>query len=80
MVEIDGVYFGRTPDGCVRVLRLRSVPLSPPAVTSEFLSSEKLVDITIPPGSWASMVADVSAVGATPPRYYTALAFHSDLK
>jgi hypothetical protein len=79
MMDFNGVFFGRTQDGSVRVLRLKSHPMNPPSVDAELQSSEVLVDLFISPASWATMVAGVSASGNTSKRHYEALAFHSNV-
>lgn len=79
MLEFSGVFFGRLVDGTVRVLRLKSNPLNPPCVGTEFQSAEVLLDILVQAESWASVVAGLSAIGETPKRHYEALAFHTNL-
>lgn len=86
----DNTYFGRLPDGTVRVVKFSkpphvmlrhnedacTVPTNYPAVDGEFRSVEVLLDIRIPPNEWASIVASVSGLGESNGRYQLAAEFH----
>src|SRR4051812_14135644 len=87
----DNLYFGRTVDGHVRIVKFDS-PRSPhamwkhedactkatlyPEADGEFNDVKVLLDARIPPDSWASIVAAVSALGESG-RFRQALDFHT---
>ena len=70
----DNLYFGRTEDGSVRILKLPSVPVSPPTATGFY--PEALFDALVSPTIWASIMAAVSLRGEVEGRFYVAQAFH----
>lgn len=69
----DGLYFQRTAKGGVRIIKTDPTacfdPLGYPDAPAE-------LDVTLDDGSWASVVAHVSALGETGETYRAALAFH----
>ena len=88
----DNTYFGRLPDGMVRVVKFsrppyvqwwhneeaHTVPTENPRPDGEFNSVEVLLDIRIPVMEWASIVASVSALGQDGMRTYAAEKFHQE--
>ena len=87
----DNMYFGRLPDGHVRVVKFSRtphamwwhnensamVPTEYPRADGEFHSVEVILDLRIPPEAWASIVASVSKLGESDGRFYKALEFHN---
>ena len=88
---IDNTYFGRLPDGTVRVVKFSRTPhvmwlhgpdavtrsTEHPSASGEFYGVEVLLDVRIPAESWASIVASVSKGGESDGRFYKALNFHN---
>lgn len=88
----DNLYFGRLPDGFVRVVKFSrpphvmlwhneracTVPTEYPRADGEFYSVEVILDLRIPPQEWASIVASVSKLGESGGRQYKVLEFHND--
>jgi len=72
----ENVYFGRCPDGAVRIIKFRQVPVTWPAVNRNYSDAEVEFDYTVPEGVWPSIVATVSLAGEEQGRYYAARAFH----
>lgn len=73
------LYFGRLPDGGVRILKLYTSPIRGdfPVVDQPYYDANVQLDITIPPGEWASIIAAVSKRGEVD-RYNLAMAFHQE--
>lgn len=81
----DNIFFGRTQDGSVRILKLAPLALQdradhqgPITVTENFPAHLVEFDMTLDQHAWASVVASVSAQGEGRSRYFEALAFHRD--
>lgn len=76
----DNLFIGRRRDGSVRVLKLTKCepgywPNADLPVPREWV----VLDQSMMPTVWASVVASASALGEDGPRYSKALAFHSDM-
>ena len=56
--------------------RAYTEPVKHPLADGEFRSVRVLLDLTIPPDGWASIVASVSAGGERDGRFYEALRLH----
>lgn len=70
----DDVYFCRQGDGAVRVLAFREPPAERPSAEGECPGA--VLDHTLTPSEWASVVAVVSAGGESGAAYADALALH----
>lgn len=70
----DNLYFGRLPDGKVRILKLPSTPSEWPKADGQY--PDALFDVTIDDGHWGSIVTSVSAKGEADGRWYKAMDFH----
>lgn len=70
----DNLYFGRLPDGKVRILKLPATPVEWPKADGVY--PDALFDATIDSDSWGSIVASVSAKGEEGGRWYQAMDFH----
>lgn len=72
----DGIYFGRLPNGRVRLLILPR-PLDGgefPKIDQPYPNA--ILDTAIDDGHWGSVVASVSEGGEANGRWYTAMDFH----
>ncbi len=74
----DNLYFGRLPNGSVRVIKFRSRPQEWPQATHYYNPLSLHFDFTVSDTTWASVVAEVSLRGEIDGRYYRALAFHNN--
>lgn len=70
----NGVYFGRLPNGNVRLLVLPDDRAEFPAVDGDYPDAR--LDLVIDDGHWGSVVAGVSAKGEADGRWYRAMDFH----
>ena len=70
-------YFGRMPDGSVRIIKLAGsfAPQHWPQATDPPFREFGTVDLTIDANSWASIVSSVSAAGESA-NYYAAKKLH----
>ena len=65
----DNIFFGRTPDGSVRILKLAPITFTergekgPITVTETFPAHMVEFDMTLDQHAWASVVASVSNQG-----------------
>jgi hypothetical protein len=88
----DNFYFGRLPDGFVRMVKFSASPqvmqwhnelvMKPteyPRVDGEFHSVEVVLDLRISPLEWASIIASMSRLGESDGRFQKALSFHNEL-
>ena len=73
----ETLYFGRLPDGAVRILRFTQVPLDPPQASGVY-SGQVDIDLTIPASTWPAILAAVSLRGEIEGRFYVAQAFHNN--
>ena len=73
---LDNLFFGRRPDGTVRLLKLpgTSTPTPWPSVGTSY--PEAILDIDLSPTTWASIMSGVSNRGDIEGRFYVAQAFH----
>lgn len=71
----DNLFFGRCPDGSVRVLKLPTAPKGYPATSDEY--PDAIFDVVIDPSGWASIIATVSAGGEEDLRFFAAKDFHA---
>ena len=79
MFHLDNnTFFGRMPDGSVRVIKFKSPPTEWPAGTSTYVNESCDFDFTIPASFWPSIVASVSKQGEENGRFYEAQAFHNN--
>lgn len=67
----DGLYFGRLPNGDVRIVKTDDNR------DPESTDTQKILDMVIPGNSWASVIASVSAGGEVDERWYPAVDFHN---
>ncbi len=72
----DNWFFGRRPDGSVRILHLPDHPGDGPFPEVEEEYPQAAADITVDASCWASIVSSVSLQGETGCSYHTALNFH----
>jgi len=70
----DNLFFGRLPDGKVRILKFAVPPADWPKADGVF--PDAAFDQTIDDGGWGSIVASVSAKGEADGRWYKAMDFH----
>lgn len=70
----DNLFFGRLPDGKVRILKFASPPPDWPTVDGTY--PDATLDHTLDDGHWGSVVASVSAKGEQDGRWYKAMDFH----
>lgn len=71
----DNLYFGRMPNGDVRILKFKEPPKDWPLVYGDYEGLE--TDLTVKSNHWASVVASVSVRGESNGRYYEASDFHN---
>ena len=71
----NNLFFGRTKDGSVRILKLKEPPPEWPKIHFKYPETT-ILDVTIPAEHWASIVASVSSGGEENGRWYNALDFH----
>lgn len=87
----DNLYFGRLPDGAVRVVKFSeppfpmmkqvecgTVPSEWPQADGEFHSVQVLLDVTLTVYEWASIISSVAMRGESGGGYFDALAFHQE--
>lgn len=72
----DNLFFGRIPDGSVRILKFHRPPAKFPRVDGLYTADEVSLDVLIPCGSWCSVVASMSLLGEENLRWYAAMSFH----
>jgi len=72
--QADNLFFGRLPDGSVRILKFAANPANWPTVDGVY--PDAVLDATISDGHWGSIVASVSARGEQHGRWYHAMDFH----
>lgn len=73
--QANNLFFGRTKDGDVRILKLNEPPQEWPKMGYSF-PENTILDVTIPADHWASIVASVSSGGEENGRWYNAIDFH----
>lgn len=66
----DGLYFGRLPNGDVRIVKTGD------NIDPGF-HAQKILDVIIPGNIWASVIASMSAGGEENERWYPAVDFHN---
>lgn len=78
----DNLFFGRLPDGRVRLIKFKHPQAKWPSVADPEMRSPLPgeLDLTLSDHQWSSIVAAVSAQGENGDRFYAALAFHNDVK
>jgi len=72
----DNLFFGRLPNGSVRIVLFREPPKEWPQVGDAFDAANVVMDRTLDDGTWGSVVATVSQGGEQDGRWYTAMDFH----
>jgi len=74
----DNLFFCRKECGCVRILKFdpEALGVSPKAEDKTF-KVEPLLDVTIDPESWASIVSSVCGLGVKSDTFEQALCFHN---
>lgn len=72
----DGLYFGRMPDGSVRVIQQPNQGSHQDFPRIDAPVEGALLDVTIPAAEWASITSSVSATSETSESYQAALALH----
>lgn len=81
MFHVDNfLFFGRLPNGDVRILKFKHRPADYPDAERIYSPTDVEFDTTVPVGSWPSVVAGVSKHGEGDGRFYTAQAFHMNPK
>lgn len=70
----DNLFFGRLPDGKVRVVKFAAPPKDWPQADGVF--PDAVLDQEIDDGGWGSVVASMSAKGEGDGRWYKAMDFH----
>lgn len=84
----DSLYFGRLPDGTVRIVKFSAPPhvlkrhaegrtqfVDYVSADGEFHDVKILLDVRIPPGEWASIIACTSKRGEHDGGYAAAMKF-----
>jgi hypothetical protein len=72
----DNLFFGRRADGSVRIVKFSRPPAHWPNADAINIGVTVL-DVTIDPSGWASVVSSVSAKGEELGRFYEAECFHA---
>ena len=72
----DNLFFGRLPNGDVRILKFAMSPAHFPQATQQQFDTQPSFDATVDANSWSSVVASVSAGGEEGGRFYVAKEFH----
>ena len=77
--QVDNLFFGRLPDGSVRILKFSEPPQYPPLADAPRPEpTDAVFDVTIPVDHWCSIIASVSKASETSGRFYLAQRFHND--
>lgn len=85
----DNTFFGRLPDGAVRIIKFDAPPFQDDLTDTgevrsyirpegRYHSVNIVLDVTIPASEWASIVASVSACGEENGRHSLAMKFHQE--
>jgi len=82
--QTDNLFFTRTPNGDVRLLKLKRAPKEFPSVDTIFPAHEVVLDVTIPLNHWCSIIATVTRTGeghynveTGQHKWYAAVDFHN---
>lgn len=75
----DCLFFGRTENGSVRILKLNQPPPEWPQIHFKYPDTA-LLDVTIPAHQWATIVGILSASKLENFSYYKAFDFHMGIE
>lgn len=79
--QADNLFFGRLPDGSVRILKFSKSPQTPPLADAPRPDpTDAILDLIIPNDHWCSIIGSVSKAGETSGRFHLAQRFHNDEK
>ena len=74
----DSLFFGRRSNGDVRVLKFAKWDFDVGFPRVDGVYPDAILNLTIQPSHWASVVASVSEMGETGPQFRRALALHME--